>query len=492
MIRKVRALRVLGGLKPERVFYYFEEISKIPHGSYNVKAVSDYCMGVAKSLGLEVRQDEAYNVIIKKPASEGYGPSPAVMIQGHMDMVCVHDAEYPIDMEKEAISLIVEDGFVRADHTTLGGDDGIAVAMGLAILEDDSLEHPDLEVVFTTEEEVGMDGAIALDVSDLKSAYLLNLDSEKEGVFLAGCAGGCKAAAEFSFLPEEVSGEIISLSISGLVGGHSGDEIDKCRASAIMLLGRVLGEMEKTASFRIVKMSGGEKDNAIPVDSCAQIVAVPEDAEVLLQAVDQIASKIKGEFRTADPGICISAKREGQSAVQAFDPVFTENMIFMLLEVPNGIQTMSADLPGLVESSLNLGILRTEEEKVTMTWAIRSSVPSLKELICDKLERLTLSLEGDISWHGDYPAWTFNPDSRICRLCTDVYKEQTGEEAVIATIHAGLECGLLSEKMPEMDMVSMGPNIYDIHTAREHMDIASVERSCRLVCEVLRRIRTLG
>ena len=485
-------MRVLGGLQPERVFYYFEEISKIPHGSYNTKAVSDYCVGVAKSLGLEVRQDEANNVIIKKPASEGYGPSPAVMIQGHLDMVCVHDDCKEIDMEKEPITLVAEDGFVRADHTTLGGDDGIAVAMGLAILEDEKLEHPDLEVVFTTEEEVGMDGAIALDVSDLKAAYLLNLDSETEGVFLAGCAGGCKAAAEFTFLPEDVSGEVISLTISGLRGGHSGDEIDKCRASAIMLLGRVLGEMEKTAAFRMISMSGGEKDNAIPVFSCAKIVAEPEDTAALLQAVEDAAVKIAAEFRTADPGICITAKEEGQASVQAFDPVFTENMIFMLLEVPNGIQTMSADLPGLVESSLNLGILRTEQERVTMTWAIRSSVKSLKELICDKLERLTLSLDGEISWHGDYPEWTFNPDSRICRLCQDVYRELTGKEAVIATIHAGLECGLLSEKMPEMDMVSMGPDIFDIHTSREHMSIASVERSYQLVCEVLRRIRTLG
>ena len=485
-------LRVLGGLNPERVFYYFEEISGIPRGSYNVKAVSDYCVGVARSLGLEVRQDEAYNVIIKKPASEGYGPSPALMLQGHMDMVCVHDADYPIDMEKEPIKLIVEDGFVRADHTTLGGDDGIAVAMGLAILEDDSLEHPDLEVVFTTEEEVGMDGVIALDVSDLKAAYLLNLDSEKEGQFLAGCAGGCKASAEFSFLSEDVNGEVISLSISGLAGGHSGDEIDKCRASAIMLLGRVLGEMQKAAPFRIIRISGGEKDNAIPVDSCAQIVTEPENADDLLKAVRKAAISITAEFRTADPGICIKAQKDGAAAVQAFDPVFTDNMIFMLLEVPNGVQTMSADLPGLVESSLNLGILRTEEDKVIMTWAVRSSVKSLKGLICDKLERLTLRLGGEITWHGDYPEWTFNADSRICRLCSDVYKEQTGKEAEIATIHAGLECGLLSEKMPKLDMVSMGPNIYAIHTSREHMDIASVERSYRLVQEVIRRIRTLG
>ena len=488
----MRKLRVLGGLNPERVFYYFEEISGIPRGSYNVKAVSDYCVGVAKSLGLEVRQDEAFNVIIKKPASEGYGPSPALMIQGHLDMVCVHDADYPIDMEKEPIKLIVEDGFVRADHTTLGGDDGIAVAMGLAILEDETLEHPDLEVVFTTEEEVGMDGVIALDVSDLKASYLLNLDSEKEGQFLAGCAGGCKAAAAFSFLAEDVKGEVISLSISGLAGGHSGDEIDKCRASAIMLLGRVLGEMQKAAPFRIIRISGGEKDNAIPVDSCAQIVADPENADAILKAVKRIAVSIAAEFRTADPGICIKAQKEGQAEVQAFDPVFTDNMIFMLLEVPNGIQTMSADLPGLVESSLNLGILRTEKEKVTMTWAVRSSVKSLKELICDKLERLTLRVGGEITWHGDYPEWTFNPDSRICRLCSEVYKEQTGKDAEIATIHAGLECGLLSEKMPKLDMVSMGPNIYAIHTSREHMDIASVERSYRLVQEVIRRIRTLG
>lgn len=485
-------MRVLGNLEPERVFYYFEEISGIPRGSYNVKAVSDYCVGVARSLGLEVRQDEAYNVVIKKPASPGYGPSPALMLQGHLDMVCVHDDCNPIDMEKEPISLIVEDGFVHADHTSLGGDDGIAVAMGLAILEDDTLEHPDLEVVFTTEEEVGMDGAIALDTSDLKAAYLLNLDSEAEGEFLAGCAGGVKAEALFSYLPEEAAGEGVQIRIGGLVGGHSGDEIDKCRANANILLGRVLGAMQEKASFRIVSVSGGAKDNAIPVDSSALIIAEAEDTDSLCQAVEEITAKIKAEFRTADPGITITAEKTGEMRADAFDPVFADNMIFMLLQVPNGIQTMSADLPGLVESSLNLGVLQTEDDGVHMTWAVRSSVKSLKELICDKLERLTIRLGGTISWHGAYPEWTFNPDSRICRLCADVYKEQTGKEAVITTIHAGLECGLLSEKMPDLDMVSMGPDLYDIHTSRERMDIASVQRSYRLVREVIRRIGSLS
>ena len=485
-------MRVLEGLQPERVFYYFEKISGIPRGSYNVKAVSDYCVDVARSLGLEVRQDAEYNVVIKKPASPGYGPSPALMLQGHLDMVCVHDACHPIDMEKEPITLIVEDGFVHADHTSLGGDDGIAVAMGLAILEDDTLEHPDLEVVFTTEEEVGMEGAIALDTSDLKASYLLNLDSEAEGEFLAGCAGGVKAIATFPSAAEEAEGEIVQVQISGLIGGHSGDEIDKCRANANILLGRVLSRIRNQVSCRIVSLTGGDKDNAIPVDAKAELVVNDEEVSDVLSEVTMLASKIKGEFRTADPGIRIQAERIGRKRLQAFTEDFTDDMIFMLLEVPNGIQTMSADLPGLVESSLNLGILRTQDGAVSMTWAVRSSVKSLKELICDKLEHLTMRLGGQISYRGAYPEWTFNPDSRICRLCSDIYKEQTGKEAVITTIHAGLECGLLSEKMPALDMVSMGPDLYEIHTPRERMDIASVERTYRLVREVIRRIRTLA
>lgn len=477
---------VLEGLKPERVFYYFEEICKIPHGSYNVKAISDYCVSVAQSLGLKVRQDEAYNVVIRKPASEGYGDAPVLMIQGHLDMVCVKNADVDFDFEKDGLHLAVENGYIHANGTTLGGDDGIAVAMGLAILEDNTIEHPALEVVFTTEEEVGMEGAIALDTSDLQAKYLLNLDSEDEGHFLAGCAGGVKAKALLPMSCASAEGTAMTLHIHGLVGGHSGAEIDKGRANANILMGRLLFELHEVVPFCIISVAGGAKDNAIPVDCKAEIVVSDEDIADIQTLVESFQQKLRGEFHVCDPMITIDASVRAAGGYEVFSMALAEKVIFMLMQVPNGIQTMSADLPGLVESSLNLGILETTEEGVAMTWALRSSVKSLKELMKDKLTYLTEFMGGEITFHGDYPEWPFNPDSRICALCKQIYEEQTGHDAIIETIHAGLECGLLSEKMPELDMVSLGPEMHDIHTARERLGIASVERTYRLVLTVLK------
>ncbi len=480
---------VLDGLKPERVFYYFEEICKIPHGSYNVKAISDYCVSVAKSLNLAVRQDEEYNVIIRKPASPGYGEAKALMIQGHLDMVCVKDADVEFDFEKDGLKLVVEDGYIRASGTTLGGDDGIAVAMGLAILEDDTIEHPDLEVVFTTEEEVGMEGAIALDTSDLKAEYLLNLDSEDEGHFLAGCAGGVKAKALLPMSQMTAEGTKMTIDMTGLTGGHSGAEIHKCRANANILLGRFLYQLHETIPFCLIGVHGGDKDNAIPVDSHAEIVVSSEDIETVENLTKGFQQDISIEFRTSDPAISIRSSVGDQGNYDVFSMSLMEKVIFMLMQVPNGVQTMSADLPGLVESSLNLGILRTTAEGVAMTWAIRSSVKSLKLLMKDKLRYMTEFFGGEISFSGDYPEWTFNPDSKICALCKKLYEEKTGRKASVEMIHAGLECGLLSEKMPGLDMVSLGPDMQDIHTSREKLYIASVERTYQLVLDVLKEFK---
>lgn len=480
---------VLEGLKPERVFYYFEEICKIPHGSYNVKAISDYCVSVAKSLNLEVRQDEEYNVVIKKPASEGYGEAKTLMIQGHLDMVCVKDADVDFDFEKDGLNLVVEDDYIRAAGTTLGGDDGIAVAMGLAILEDNTIEHPNLEVVFTTEEEVGMEGAIALDTSDLKSEYLLNLDSEEEGHFLAGCAGGLKVKSVFPMSVLQAEGTKMNIDITGLCGGHSGAEIHKCQANANILLGRLLFNLNQSVQFGLISVNGGAKDNAIPVESHMEIVVAADDAAVVQDIVNEYQAIFSNEYRTSDPGIRVEAVSGAEGTYDIFSMSLMEKVIFMLMQVPNGIQTMSADLPGLVESSLNLGVLETTEEGVVMTWAVRSSVKSLKKLMKDKLQYLTEMFGGEIAFHGDYPEWPFNPNSKICALCKKIYEESTGKEAVIEMIHAGLECGLLSEKMPGLDMVSMGPNMQDIHTSRERLYISSVERTYELVLTVLKEFK---
>lgn len=482
---------ILKGLEPERVFHYFEEICAIPHGSGNEKAISDYCVAFAKSHDLWVRQDEANNVIIRKPASAGYENAPVVMFQGHMDMVCEKNSDVNFDFEKEGLKLKVEGDFVSAEGTTLGGDDGIAVAFAMAILEDDSLGHPELEVVITTDEEVGMKGAHVLDVSDLKASYLLNLDNESEGQILTSCAGGMKSRASLPVRFVDWEGMGGELRISGLKGGHSGAEIHCGRANANRLLGRILLELNKELNVGIREVSGGMKDNAIPREAQAKIVLRPEDVERAKEIRDKFAADIQDEFGVSDPQIKIELKIEcdNREEFKIFHPADMECILFMFIQSPNGIQTMSMELPGLVESSLNLGIVRTEEEAVCFSWAVRSSKKSLKYYISDQLEYLTEFLGGTYWYDGEYPHWSYRSDSPIRELVSSVYKEVTGKNASIEAIHAGLECGLISEKMPELDIVALGPDIFDIHTPDEHLSISSVERTYRLVRTVLSRIK---
>ena len=482
---------ILKGLERERVFHYFEEICAIPHGSGNEKAISDYCVAFAKSHDLWVRQDEANNVVIRKPASAGYENAPVVMLQGHMDMVCEKNSDVNFDFEKEGLKLKVEGDFVSAEGTTLGGDDGIAVAFAMAILEDNSLGHPELEVVITTDEEVGMKGAHVLDVSDLKASYLLNLDNESEGQILTSCAGGMKSRASLPARFVDWEGLGGELRISGLKGGHSGAEIHCGRANANRLLGRILLELNKELNVGIREVSGGMKDNAIPREAQAKIVLRPEDVERAKEIRDKFAADIQDEFGVSDPQIKIELKMEcdKQEEFKIFHPADMERILFMFIQSPNGIQTMSMELPGLVESSLNLGVVRTEEEAVCFSWAVRSSKKSLKYYISDQLEYLTEFLGGTYWYDGEYPHWSYRSNSPIRELVSFVYKEVTGKDASIEAIHAGLECGLISEKMPELDIVALGPDIFDIHTPDEHLSISSVERTYRLVRTVLSRIR---
>lgn len=482
---------VLKGLEPERVFHYFEEICGIPHGSGNEKAISDYCVAFAKSHDLWVRQDEANNVVIRKPASAGYENAPVVMLQGHMDMVCEKNSDVDFDFEKEGLRLRVDGDFVSADGTTLGGDDGIAVAFALAILEDDSLEHPELEVVITTDEEVGMKGASVLDVSDLKASCLLNLDNESEGQILTSCAGGMKSRASLPVRFVGWEGVGAELKISGLKGGHSGAEIHCGRANANRLLGRFLFELNKELNVGVCEVSGGMKDNAIPREAQATIVLRPEDVARAKEIRDKFAADIQDEFGVSDSRIRIELKIESEKEEEfkIFHPADMERILFMFVQSPNGIQTMSMELPGLVESSLNMGIVRTEGEEVSFCWAVRSSKKSLKFYISDQLAYMTEFLGGTYSYDGEYPHWSYRSHSPIRETVAATYKELFGKDANIEAIHAGLECGLISEKMPDLDIVAMGPDIFDIHTPDEHLSIASVQRTYRLIRTILSRMK---
>lgn len=477
-------MAVLDQLEPKNVFRFFEQMCAIPHGSYNTKAVSDWCVAFAKERGLEHYQDEMNNVILIKEASAGYEEAQPVILQGHLDMVCEKAPGCEKNMAREGLDLAVEGDYIYAEGTTLGGDDGIAVAMALAALEDESLPHPRLEVILTTEEEVGMDGAMALEVSPIRGRKLLNLDSEAEGVFTVSCAGGSMAACALPVARAPFGGDILRVRVAGLTGGHSGAEIHKGRANANMLLGRLLRAMAAETELRLVSADGGLKDNAIPV--AAEAVVAAEDGRKAKAAAERMAACFQTEYRRSDPMLTVTAE-EAAAAWLPMDASSTERTVCLLACAPNGVQTMSQDIHGLVQTSLNLGILKTEENAVTASFCIRSSVDSEKEMLKDRLACLLAQLGGRVSFSGEYPGWAYRPDSPLRELMTEVYREQYGREPKVEAIHAGLECGLLAGKLPGLDCVSIGPDLLEIHTPREKMSISSVQRVWAFVREVLKR-----
>ena len=477
---------VLSDLEPKRVFEIFEELCAIPHGSPHTKAISDWCMVFGKKLGLEHYQDAANNVILIAPATPGYENAPAVILQGHLDMVCEKEPGCAKDMDTAGLDLFVDGDVVGARGTTLGGDDGIAVAMALAALEDKTMPHPRLEAVLTTEEEIGMMGAAALDVSPLRGRTMLNIDSEVEGVFTVGCAGGSRVSCRLPLVRAPFDGETLAIRVGGLVGGHSGVEIDKGRANADMLLGRLLKAASAAAEVRLVSAQGGSKDNAIP--TAAEAVFVTVDSGAVREVVEKLTVDLKKEYRAADPGLTVAVE-PGVACWPPMDADTTEKAICLLFCLPNGIQAMSMDIPGLVQTSLNLGILACEEEQMSADFSVRSSLASQKELVQERLRCLTEQVGGHVAIWGDYPAWEYLPESPLRNRMTEVYREQYGREPVIETIHAGVECGIFSEKLPGLDCVSFGPDLTDIHTPRERMHIASVQRTWALVKEVLKRSR---
>ncbi len=479
-------MAVLNELEPRQVFQYFEEICGIPHGSSHTEKISDYIEGFAKEHQLDYKRDAVGNCIIYKDASQGYESKDTVILQGHLDMVCEKEDDCDIDFQNEGLRLQVKDGIITAKGTTLGGDDGIAVAYMLAILSDDTIEHPSLECVFTVDEEIGMLGAAAFDMSLIKGRIMINLDSEEEGHFLVSCAGGITSTVHLPYEIEDVSRDTYLVTVTGLEGGHSGAEIDKGRANANMVMGRVLNHMKKAdESLRIVRVNGGLKDNAIPRKCQAVINA---DSEEKLMAVVKNLNEILGnEFKVTDKNIVVQLEKQ-QNQSETMDEVSTQRVIAALLNLPNGIQRMSFDMPGLVETSLNLGILKTEEEKkeVTCSFSVRSSVNSEKQELVEKLESLAGLLGGYLTNQGAYPAWEFKENSKLREVMIDVYKNQYGAEPIVESMHAGVECGLFSGGLSGLDAVSIGPDLKDIHTPKESMDVESVRRVWEFVLEVLK------
>lgn len=484
-------MKNLEKITEERVFYHFQEISKIPRGSGNEKEISDYLIKFGKNLGLETIQDEALNVIIKKPASKGYENAPVVIIQGHMDMVCEKNGDKVHDFTKDPIKLIVDGDYIYADKTTLGGDDGIAVAYAMAILEDNTLEHPPIEVLITSDEEAGMSGALAIHPEHLSGKIVLNVDSEEEGKLLVSCAGGIrtKSALPIQWINKKADTKEFRISLKGLKGGHSGTDIHLEKGNSNKLIGRLLKEISKKIDFNLVSLNGGSKNNAIPREAEAILVVNVKDENKFTDLIAKISEELKNEFRKKDPDLSISLSIIENNIEKIFSDETTSKVINLLYMYPNGVNTMSADIEGLTESSTNLGVVTTTESEVEFDSAVRSSVFSLREEIVERNKCITEILGGTYTTNAGYPAWPYRADSKVRNICKDVYSRMYGKEPEIVAIHAGVECGILEEKLGNLDMISFGPDIMDIHTPNEHMSIPSVRRCYEYLLEILKAIK---
>ena len=465
---------VLSHLEPGNVFRFFEELSRIPRESGHTDAVSAWVEDFARARGLRCRRDELGNVVIWKEASPGYEGHPAVILQGHTDMVCVQSPGTDHDFEKDPLTLVLDGDWLRAENTTLGGDDGAAVAMMLALLDDDAIPHPPIEAVFTVDEEIGLLGAAGLDCSDLEGRMLINLDSEDEGVLTVGCAGGARCDLTLSLPLRPASGKLCTLELTGLPGGHSGAEIHKNIPNANRVLAQCL---QALPDARLVSLYGGEQDNAIP-DRARAVFVLPEDQ----------TENAPEKFHELKSGAACSFTWAGHAPVDALSPEDTRRAVSLILSAPNGVQAMEPDLPGQVRTSLNLGILRLEEGRLRLTWSVRSSAGAEKEKLIEALKALADGCGGTFSRRGDYPAWEYRPASRLRDVMVRVYRERTGKEPVVETIHAGLECGLLAQKLPGLDAVSIGPDMRDIHSPRERLSIPSVRRTWEYLLAVLAQL----
>lgn len=482
-------MSVLKNLQPEKVFYYFEEISKIPHGSFNTKPISDYLVSFAKEHGLKYYQDHADNVVIYKPATAGYEDAPVTILQGHTDMVCEKTADSSHDFMTDALELCVDGDVVSAKGTTLGGDNGVAVAYTLAILDSDTIEHPALEAVFTSNEEVGLLGADALDANVLKGTVMLNLDSEVEGVFTVGCAGGMTGKSMIPLNYWEADGLRVDISISGLNGGHSGIDINKSRGNATILLGRFLYELEKENDYMLMEINGGLKDNAIPRMASATIVVAKEDAAAVVAAAQTFEEALIQEYAGSDAGVKVNAVPKSSGTFKVMDMASKMRTILFLRNVPNGVQKMSGQIEGLVETSTNLGTLVTEDSMLKASSSVRSSLPSAKREVGDRICFLTEFLGGEYEESGDYPGWAYDADSKIRPLMVSIYEKMYGKTPVIEAIHAGLECGVFVEKMQKVDCISFGPSLTSIHTVEEHFSISSVQRTWEYILNILKEMK---
>ena len=476
----------LAGLQPEGVFACFEKLCSIPHGSGNIEAISNYLKEFAESHGVRVIQDPVGDILWFQPATPGYEDHAPVLLQGHMDMVCEKDPGCTLDMAKDPLDLTHDDRFVFARGTTLGGDDGIAVAYAMALLEDPTIPHPPIEVLITVDEETGMTGAENIDMSQFSAMRLINLDSEDEGIFTVSCAGGASVLTKLPAKRKAVYGPCIRLTVEDLKGGHSGVEINENRANANKMLGEFMGRVQKLMPLCLTSISGGNKSNAIPRSASATMVAMG----IGLERINDIAAALQQEIRDTydEPNAIVRADDVDVLGGNAMSTQDTAKVIGFLCACPNGVQAMCPDMPDLPQTSLNMGIVSMDEDSVNVLCSIRSSVNEEKMALGKKVMELAEFYDGKAELMGHYPAWEYKHESALRDTMVAVYEKLYGQKPQVVSIHAGLECGLLSDKKPGLDCVSIGPQMHDIHTSREKLDIASTGRVWEYLLALLKEL----
>lgn len=475
-------MRKLEGLKPEKVFYYFEEISKIPRGSGNEKEISDYLIEFGKKLNLETYQDRYNNVIIRKKAEAGYENCPGIIIQGHMDMVCEKENDSDHDFEKDPINLKVDGNIITAHKTTLGGDNGIALAMGMAILEDESVKSQ-IELLATASEETDLSGALSLEPGLLKGKMLINLDSEDEGVVTVGSAGGVEIDITLPVKKHEIPEvKIYTIILEKLMGGHSGSEIDKKRGNSNKIMAEFLEELMEDSKFSLVEITGGTMDNAIP-RSAKAVIAAHDNIE---DRIMKLCAKYKENHISFEPHINFTVHTECGKNVVAISEKSFKNYIKVIKEIPTGVNTMMKEYPEVVESSDNLAIVKTKENVIEIVVSLRSSEPDVLEELKEKIAVVLKNNGAVFEYSSAYPEWRYRAESKLRDKAVEVYKKMYGKDMVVEIIHAGLECGALSQNYPDIDFISVGPNLRDVHTPGEYLEIDSTKRVYNYVVELIK------
>lgn len=473
-------------LKPEKVFTYFKEISQIPRRSGQEKLIADYLEQFAHNHSLECMRDSANNILIIKKASEGFENHEPLILQGHMDMVCVADEGKNIDFDKESVSIVVDGDYIKADGTTLGADNGIALAYMLAVLEDDEIAHPRLECLMTSSEEIGLMGAQAFEASRLTGRRMINLDSEEEYNMVAGCAGGITVNISLPIKRVSRRGMCYDLIIEGLQGGHSGADIDKHRANANILMARILKRLSERYVLYVSEWNGGDADNAICNKCVSKFAVSVENAHGVERTIPQIVREFEEEYETCDPGIKVVLSKRGEGKVKAFSKKSLSELLFILYAAPNGIVSMSGKVKGMVETSLNCGIVKCDGMNVSIVYLIRSNVGSAKSDLANRVKVIAESVGARVRFESDYPGWDFNVNSKLREIILPIYKEHYGKDINVITIHAGLECGIFAGRLEELDVISIGPNLYDVHTINERASISSIEKFWYYLIDILK------